>query len=109
MPYDEGLAQRLREAYSSIPIVDEKKMFGGLAFMVDGHMSCGIVRDTLMVRVGPDLYEGALAEPYAKKMDFTGRPMKGLVFVDPQGFESDEDLMNWVQRSLSFVTTLPPK
>ena len=84
-------------------------MFGGIAFMVDGHMSCGVVSDTLMVRVGPDQYEEALKRPFASEMDFTGRPMKGFVYVAPEGFESDEDLECWVRTSLEFVHALPPK
>ena len=109
MAFDDGLAYRLNEIYSAIPGVVDKKMFGGLAFMVNGHMSCGIVNDTLMARVGPDSYEKALGRPYARPMDFTGKPMKGLVYVAPEGFESDEELMSWVQLSLDFVMSLPPK
>ncbi len=109
MAFDEGLAHRLSEVYSSVPGVVEKKMFGGLAFMVNGHMSCGIVNDTLMVRVGPKLYAMALERPFSRPMDFTGKPMKGFVYVAPEGFESDEELMSWVQLSLGFVMSLPPK
>jgi TfoX/Sxy family transcriptional regulator of competence genes len=109
MAYDEGLAYRLSDIYTAFQGVVEKKMFGGLAFMVNGHMSCGIVNDTLMARVGPDLYAGALDRPHARPMDFTGKPMKGFVYVDPEGFESEEELMSWVQLSLDFVLTLSPK
>jgi TfoX/Sxy family transcriptional regulator of competence genes len=109
MVYDEGVAERLREAYSEIRDVVEKKMFGGIAFMVGGHMSCGVVSDTLMVRVGPDRYADALARPHAREMDFTGKSMKGFVYVDPSGFESDEALTSWVSLSVDFVSSLPPK
>ena len=109
MAYDEGLAHRLGDIYVNIGGVAEKKMFGGLAFMVNGHMSCGIVNDTLMVRVGPDLYTDALNRPSSRPMDFTGKAMKGFVYVAPEGFESDQDLMSWVELSLDFVMTLPPK
>ena len=109
MAYDEGVAERLRDVYESLGGADEKRMFGGIAFMVEGHMSCGVVNDTLMVRVGPDQYESALARPHASEMDFTGRPMKGFVYVAPEGFEDDEDLASWVEASLAFVHTLPPK
>lgn len=109
MPYDEGLAQRLRETYHGTPNVIEKKMFGGLAFMVDGHMSCGIVKDTLMARVGPEQYREALDKPHAREMDFTGRSLKGFVYVAPEGFASDADLAEWVELSLRFVRSLPPK
>ncbi len=109
MAYDEGVAQRLREAYAQTPDVVEKKMFGGIAFMVSGHMSCGVVNDTLMVRVGPDLYAKALAKPHAREMNFTGKPLKGFVYVNPAGFESDEALDSWVSLSIGFVSSLPPK
>ncbi|MDH3419495.1 MAG: TfoX/Sxy family protein [Gammaproteobacteria bacterium] len=109
MAYDEGVAERLREFYSDTPDVVEKKMFGGLAFMVGGHMSCGVVNDTLMVRVGPDLYANALSRPHAREMDFTGKSLQGFVYVDPAGFESDEALASWVDLSVSFVASLPPK
>ncbi len=109
MAYDEGVAQRLRETYANTANVDEKKMFGGIAFMVSGHMSCGVIDDALMARVGPGQYDDALQLPHAREMDFTGRPMKGFVHVEPEGFESDPDLSAWVQRSLDFIATLPPK
>ena len=109
MAYDEGLAQRLREIYENIPGVVEKKMFGGIAFMVNGHMSCGINDDRLMARVGPDRYEGALARLHARPMKFTGKALKGFVYVDPEGIESDNDLAAWVDLSLAFVHSLPPK
>jgi TfoX/Sxy family transcriptional regulator of competence genes len=107
--YDEGLAERLRECFADRKDVTEKKMFGGLAFMVSGNMCCGVINDTLMARVGPDRYAAALKRPHARKMDFTGRPMKGLVYVAPEGFESDSDLADWVKLSLDFVATLPAK
>ena len=109
MAYDEGLAERLRDTFATTHGVSEKKMFGGVAFMVNGNMSCGIVDETLMVRVGPELYNEALARPHARAMDFTGKPMKGFVYVAPQGFESDEDLAEWVQLSQRFISTLPVK
>ena len=109
MAYDEGVAERLREAYHALPDVVEKKMFGGIAFMVNGHMSCGVVGDTLMVRVGPEQYESALQRPHAREMDFTGKPLKGFVFVDPEGFEDDAELGKWVELSLAFVLSLAPK
>ncbi|NOZ10008.1 MAG: TfoX/Sxy family protein [Gammaproteobacteria bacterium] len=109
MAYDEGLAQRLRECLDQFPCVDEKKMFGGLAFMVNGNMSVGIVKTRLIVRVGPDGYEQALTQPHAREMDFTGRPMTGFVYVDEQGFESDQDLEVWIGRALEFNKTLPLK
>jgi TfoX/Sxy family transcriptional regulator of competence genes len=109
MAYDEGVAQRLREAYPERVRVVEKRMFGGIAFTVSGHMSCGVVDDTLMVRVGPAQYEQALKKPHARKMDFTSKPLNGFVYVAPHGFESDEDLASWVKLSMNFVSALPPK
>jgi len=109
MPYNEGIAARLREQFADMPNVAEKKMFGGIAFMVNGHMSCGVTNATLMVRVGPDNYEYALARPHARTMDFTGKPLKGFVYVAPAGFESDAALASWVDLSLDFVLRLPPK
>jgi hypothetical protein len=84
-------------------------MFGGLAFMVNGHMCCGIVDKNFVVRVGPEQYEASLAEPHARPMDFTGRPMRGFVYVDPEGYRSTRDLKVWIQRGLHFVLTLPVK
>jgi TfoX/Sxy family transcriptional regulator of competence genes len=107
--YDEGLAQRIREEFESRDGVIEKKMFGGLAFMLGGNMSVGIVKSELMVRVGPEAYDAALAEPHARKMDFTGRAMKGFVYVGPKGYESDDDLRAWIERGIAFAGSLPPK
>ncbi len=109
MAYDEGVAERLRDVFGERVGVVEKKMFGGLAFMVSGHMCCGIVGDTLMARVGPEQYDGALARPHAREMDFTGRSMKGFVYVGPEGFETDESLRSWVETCEAFVRSLPPK
>ena len=109
MAFDEGLAERLREQFGGRHDVAEKRMFGGLAFMVRGHMCVGILGDTLMARVGPVEDEAALREPQVRPMDFTGRPMKGYVYVAPAGFEEDAALAGWVARCLRFNATLPPK
>jgi TfoX/Sxy family transcriptional regulator of competence genes len=109
MPYDEGLAERLRVAFSTRKDVTERKMFGGIAFMVSGNMCCGVVNDTLMARVGPDQYEAALRRPLARRMDFTGKPLKGFVYVAPEVLGSDKDLADWVRLCLDFVATLPAK
>ena len=108
MAYDEGLAQRIREALDpDVPVV-EKRMFGGLAFMAHGHMCFGILGPALMARIGPADYEAALAQAHVRKMDFTGRPMAGYVLIDPAGIEEDEDLVRWLQACLTFVRALPP-
>jgi TfoX/Sxy family transcriptional regulator of competence genes len=109
MPFDEGLAERIRGVLSEESEVAEKRMFGGVAFLVHGHMCVGIVKDQLMVRVGPEAYEALLKEPHARKMDFTGRPMKGFVYVAARGYEEDADLERWVQRGLAHTTALPAK
>lgn len=96
MAYDEGLAFRVRELLSERRDLVEKSMFGGLAFLIDGAMSVGVVGEDLLVRVGPERHEQALARPHARIMDFTGKPMKGWIFVAPLGIEDDGALAGWV-------------
>jgi len=107
--YDEGLAQRIRERVEEQPGLGERRMFGGLAFLVNGNMAVGVVRSELMVRVGPDGHAAALREPHARPMDFTKRPMKGFVFVAPAGFEEDADLARWIERGVRFAASRPAK
>jgi len=109
MAFDEGLAERIREELQNRNDVIEKKMFGGLCFMVSGNMCCGIVKDTLMTRVGPKQYEACLNKKHASEMNFTGRPMKGMIYVSPEGVESDKELKWWINICLKFVNTLPAK
>jgi len=109
MAYDEQLAQRVRRALAGRDGLSEKKMFGGIAFLLSGRMACGIVKEDLMVRVGPAQYEQALAQPYARPMDFTGRPMKGMVYVGSDALRSDADLAGWLRRGVEFAATLPAK
>ena len=113
MAFDQGLAQRIREVFdgqSHFPgDVVEKKMFGGLCFMLRDHMCCGVMKDVLMVRVGVDQYEECLALPHARKMDFTKRQMRGMLYVDPPGLEDDSDLESWINHCQNFINTLPPK
>ena len=109
MPYDDGLAQRIREALEDRSDVSEKEMFGGLAFLLGGNMCVGVVKDELMVRVGRDARDNALKQPHAREMDFTGRPMRGFVYVGLKGFESDVDLNGWVERGVRFASSLPAK
>ncbi len=103
MAYDTALADRIRRTLARRKGVTEKAMFGGLAFLLDGKMFVGIVKDELMVRVGPEHHEEAIAQPHARTMDFTGRPMKGYVFVAPAGLRGDEALAGWVERGRAFV------
>ena len=109
MAYDEGLAERIRTVLIDQPTVTEKKMFGGLAFMLRDYMFVGVQDDTLMARVGPDNYEEALHKPHVREMDFTGRPLKGYVYVDADGIESEGELTYWVDLCAEFVQSLPPK
>jgi TfoX/Sxy family transcriptional regulator of competence genes len=109
MPYDETLAERVREALGAERGLDERRMFGGLAFMVDGHMACGIVGDELMVRLGEEAADAALDEPHTRPMDFTGRPLRTMVFVEPAGTATPAELQAWVDRALAHARTLPPK
>lgn len=108
MAYDEGLAERIRQLMVDIPGMSEKKMFGGLSFMVQGNYACGVA-ETLVVRVGKEGHDEALAQPYARLMDFTGRPMKGWVYVDSPGYEGDDDLADWVGLGMAYAQSLPPK
>ncbi|MBI4497922.1 MAG: TfoX/Sxy family protein [Chloroflexi bacterium] len=113
MAYDEGLAQRVREAlqdhHAVVESVVEKKMFGGIGFMVRGNLCCGVLRDDLIVRVGPAGYAAALAQPHARLFDITGRPMTGWVMVAPEGYASDEALEEWVRQGVEFAHSLPAK
>jgi TfoX/Sxy family transcriptional regulator of competence genes len=107
MPYDQDLADRVRAVLPAEPVI-EQKMFGGLAFMLGGHMFCGVVKDALMVRLGPERSDQALDEPHVRPMDFTGRPMKGMVFVELAGLRG-EALGKWVREAAEFARGLPAK
>ena len=109
MAYEESVAQRIRPLLNDEEEVAERKMFGGLAFMVNGHMCCGVIGEELMLRVGPEAYEEVLALEHARLMDFTGRPMKGFVYVAKEGFTTDEQLAGWLEPALRFVNSMPPK
>ncbi|UCC51246.1 MAG: TfoX/Sxy family protein [Anaerolineaceae bacterium] len=109
MAYDEGLAQRVRDIMIDEPGLVEKKMFGGVGFMLDGNMACGVNKEDLIVRVGPENYDQAVIQPHTRPFDITGRPMKGWVMVAPAGVTADEDLQAWVNRGINFARTLPPK
>lgn len=109
MAYDERLAERVREALTTRADVSEKKMFGGLCFLLGGNMACGIVGDELMVRTGPDAWTDVLALPHAREMDFTGRSLKGFVYVASRGLEDDAALDSWIRRGADYAASLPPK
>lgn len=108
MAYDEHLAQRVRDVLGRRAGLEERKMFGGLAFLLEGRMFCGIVNDELMVRVGPEQHSVALALPHARAMDFTGRPMKGMVYVAREGL-GGPSLAAWVKRGLAGLEDAPPR
>lgn len=109
MPFDETLASRVRRVLDGRTDVEEKKMFGGLAFMVRGHMSVGVVKRMLMVRVDADEHATLLKEPHARPMDFTGRPMTGFLYVDPEGVASAGGLRKWIGRGVAFAESKPRK
>jgi len=109
MAYDQGLAHRIRELLADRPAVVEKKMFGGIAFMLQGNFACGVNQENLIVRVGREQYEAALARPHCREMDFTRRPMKGWVYVASAGYEAEADLTTWVQQGVNYALSLPPK
>jgi TfoX/Sxy family transcriptional regulator of competence genes len=107
--FDEALADRIRDALAARAEVTERKMFGGIAFMLAGNMAVGVIGEDLMVRLDPADAEKALREPHTRPMDFTGKPMKKMVYVDPQGTASDEDLAAWVDAGADYASSLPPK
>jgi TfoX/Sxy family transcriptional regulator of competence genes len=103
MPYDETLAARIRRVLRHQTDITERKMFGGLAFMRNGKMCCGIVGQDLMVRVLEKDMPSALRRPHVRPMDFTGRPLRGFVYVAPPGVATDDSLREWVRKGLAFV------
>ena len=107
MAFDEQLAERVRAVLGTG--ASEREMFGGIAFMVAGHMACGVLGDELMVRLGADGADAALDEPHTRVMDMTGRPMKNFVVVAPSGVPDDAALASWVGRGEAFARSLPPK
>ena len=109
MPYDEDLAVRTRALLKRRKGITERKMFGGVAFMANGHMCCGVTGDYLMLRLGNKGAAAALQEAGTRPMDFTGKPLKSMVYVEPAGYESDDGLCYCVERALKFAKSLPPK
>jgi hypothetical protein len=109
MAYDEELAARVREILEEGIAPSERKMFGGIAFMVNGHMCCGVIKEDLVLRLSPETANKALQDANVRPMDFTGRPMKGFVFVSSDGIRTEARLRRHLQSALEFVETLPPK
>ena len=109
MAYNEQLASRVRQILKRKRNLEEKKMFGGLTFMLNGHMCCGVDKNNLMVRVVQDRYEGLLKKPHARVMDLTGRPLKGFIFVGSDGYRTDSALKFWIDQAVQFTRSQPPK
>ena len=109
MPHDPHLVERIRRITDSgLPALVEKSMFGGFAWMLDGNFAFG-ANMHLVIRVGKPAHEEALSQPHVRPMDFTGRPMKGWVYVDPPGIQTDELLLQWLQKGIAFAASLPSK
>ncbi len=109
MAFDEHLADGIREALRDVPDVREQRMFGGLAFLVGANMACGVVGDEIMLRLGKHRADDALDEPHVRPLDFTGRPMRTMVYVAPAGFATQNALRRWVDQGVAHAATLPPK
>jgi len=109
MAYDESLAARVRPILQEDPGLDERKMFGGIAFLINGNMACGVHTDNLIVRLDRADYDEALSRPGTAVFDLTGKPMKGWVLVAPEAVEDDADLEGWVRQGMEFAQSLPPK
>lgn len=109
MAYDEGLVERVREALAGLPAFYEKKMFGGVGFMLQGNIACGVFKHELMVRVGSERHAEALKKPHVRLFDMVGKPMKGWVVVGEGGFASDQDLQNRVGLGAQYALSLPAK
>ncbi|HXJ32184.1 MAG TPA: TfoX/Sxy family protein [Gemmatimonadales bacterium] len=109
MSYDESAAARVRRVLARRRDVVEKRMVGGLSFIVRGSMCCGVTGDRLMVRVGPEARARMLAKPHTEPMQFAGRPLAGFICVKPAGYRTDEALRTWLQRGIDFVATLPSR
>lgn len=109
MAYDLTLAERVRRALARRRSVSEKKMFGGLAFMIGGHMCCGVLGDRLVVRVLLTRYRRLLSTPHVRPMDFTGKPLTGFLYVEAEGCKTHASLVRWVRHSVEFVGSRPPK
>lgn len=109
MAFDTALVNRLRSHFNGRQDIEEKRMFGGMAFMIGGHMCVGVLNDSLVARIGPDQHKDSLSSMYASPFDYTGKPLNGFVYVAPEGIRSDTELADWVTKCEGFVFSLPPK
>ena len=108
MAYDLKLAERIRSKLDEFPF-EEKKMFGGVGFLLNGNMACGVNKDNLIVRIDPEKQNTLLKKPHAKPFDLTGKPMNGWLVVEAEGVKTDKQLSTWVKEGVEFATTLQPK
>src|SRR5687767_9776512 len=108
MAYNIKLAERIRSQLDGMPFA-EKKMFGGVGFLLNGNMACGVNKDDLIVRIDPEKRAVLLKKPHAKPFDLTGRPMKGWLVIEAEGCKTDKQLSTWVKEGIEFALTLPPK
>jgi len=109
MAYNEKLSQRIGSLLQDTPGIEEMKMFGGVGFLLHGNMACGVIKDYLVVRVGPERYAEALQSPHAREFDITGKSMKGWIMVSVKGYTTEADLSAWVRQGVFFAQSLPPK
>ena len=109
MPYSQDLADRIRRQLTRRKNIEEKKMFGGVGYLLKGNMCVGVWKDSLIARVGPEAYEDLLQEPFVQEFDITGRAMTGWVLVESEGVSDDEQLRSWIDRAIKFVSGLPAK
>ena len=109
MAYDESIAAKVRTLIADEAGLTEKKMFGGIAFLIDGNMACGVNKEDLIVRLDPGEHQKALAERGARPFDLSGRPMQGWLSVGPDGYADDRDLVKWVERGVTYARNLPAK
>ena len=107
MAYDERIARRVRTLLAGRPDVAERRMVGGMSFVVGGHLCLGVTSNDLLVRVGPDAYEASLSKLHVRPMAFGSRTLAGYVLVEPEGIQSEAELAGWVERAIEFVSTLP--
>ena len=102
MAYNEKTSDRIREALVDVPLVEEKNMFGGICYMVDGKMCVGVVKDDMMCRIGPAVYKEALEKTGCREMDFAGKPMEGYVYVSDEGMQTKEQFSYWINLCLEY-------
>lgn len=109
MAYDEGIAQRIRDALGPRTDVEERSMFGGVAFLINGNMSVGVTKESMTIRMAKEGHLQVLTEPHVRPMDFTGRPMKGWVYLDANAVDDEEEFRSWVARGVAYAESLPAK